>query len=67
MPNGVISFRRYILPKTAYPNWSTSNTKLSQMHLTIDKKIEDIEGVLHVDFANEYIVSRETKIESYPV
>ncbi|CAF0805525.1 unnamed protein product [Adineta ricciae] len=55
MPNGVISFRRCILPKMSCPNWSASQAKLSQMHLTMDKKIEDIEGVLHVDFANEYI------------
>ncbi|CAF0977943.1 unnamed protein product [Adineta ricciae] len=55
MPNGVISFRRYILPKMSRPKWSESQAKLSPMHLTLDKKIEDIEGVLHVDFANEYI------------
>ncbi len=49
MPNGVISFRRYALPDAVYPKWYNSKTPLSQMHVSMDKKIEDINFVLQVN------------------
>ncbi|CAF1331347.1 unnamed protein product [Rotaria magnacalcarata] len=55
MPNGVITFRRYALPDQALPKWGKSTKGLTAMHLTTARKIEDIECVLQVDFANKYI------------
>ncbi|CAF5121957.1 unnamed protein product, partial [Rotaria sp. Silwood1] len=55
MPNGVISFRRSKLPADSYPQWLNSRQVLCDMHLTTGKKIEDIDCVLQVDFANKYI------------
>ncbi|CAF1063214.1 unnamed protein product [Rotaria sordida] len=55
MPNGVISFRRYQLPDSCIPKWSESNEPLCKIHITKNKAIEDIVGLLQVDFANKYI------------
>ena len=57
VPNGAITIRRRLLPKSAWPEWWKSNNGLVPMHLTISTKIEDIDNVLQVDFANKYIVS----------
>jgi hypothetical protein len=57
VPNGVITFRRYALSTHSWPKWSDSKNELCPMHLTTNKKIEDISCVLQVDFANKYIVS----------
>ncbi|CAF4341089.1 unnamed protein product [Rotaria sp. Silwood2] len=55
MPNGVITFRRYALSDPLVPKWSKSTNGLIPMHLTTIKRIEDIDCVLQVDFANKYI------------
>ncbi|CAF1117543.1 unnamed protein product [Rotaria sp. Silwood1] len=55
MPNGVITFRRYELSDTYVPKWSKSTKGLIPMHLTTAQKIEDIDCVLQIDFANRYI------------
>ncbi|CAF3808845.1 unnamed protein product [Rotaria sordida] len=55
MPNGVITFQRYVLSDPFTPKWSKSTNGLIPMHLTTAKKIEDIDCVLQVDFANKYI------------
>ncbi|CAF0916166.1 unnamed protein product [Rotaria sp. Silwood1] len=55
IPNGVISFRRYQLPDSCLPKWSESKEPLCKIHITKNKTIEDIVGLLQVDFANKYI------------
>jgi poly(ADP-ribose) glycohydrolase len=55
MPNGVISFRRYELSDNSCPKWSSSRQDLCNIHLTTGKRIEDVNCVLQVDFANQYI------------
>lgn len=48
VPTGVISFRRFVLTKEMDPNWSKSSAPLSGIHITSDKKIEDISCTLQV-------------------
>ena len=48
VPNGVITFRRYQLPKTCLPKWSESTEPLCPVHITKNKAIEDIDGLLQV-------------------
>lgn len=48
VPNGVITFRRYQLPKTCLPKWSESSEPLCPVHITKNKAIEDIDGLLQV-------------------
>ncbi|CAF0733922.1 unnamed protein product [Adineta steineri] len=55
MPNGVISFRRYQLPESCVPKWTESTEPLCKIHVTKNKTIEDMDGLLQVDFANKYI------------
>ncbi|CAF0883065.1 unnamed protein product [Didymodactylos carnosus] len=55
MPIGVLSFRRYCLPKSCTPEWGNSSNTLCKIHLTKNKTIEDMHGFLQVDFANKYI------------
>jgi hypothetical protein len=49
VPTGVISFRRSVLTKDSIPRWSDSKAELSDIHVTTDKKIEDINCVLQVN------------------
>ena len=49
MPNGVISFRRYQLPESCLPKWTESKEPLCKIHLTKNKTIEDIDGLLQVN------------------
>ncbi len=49
VPTGVISFRRFVLTKDLIPRWSDSKAELSDIHVTTDKKIEDINCVLQVN------------------
>ncbi|CAF0809366.1 unnamed protein product [Rotaria sp. Silwood1] len=55
MPNGVITIQRFALSRSRFPQWPDLNTGLCDLHLTTGKKIEDINSVLQVDFANKYI------------
>ncbi|CAF0958469.1 unnamed protein product [Adineta steineri] len=55
MPNGVITFQRYMLPSKSYPSWRDSNINLGDLHLTTSKKIEEVQNTLQADFANKYI------------
>ncbi|CAF2523897.1 unnamed protein product [Rotaria sp. Silwood2] len=55
MPNGVITIQRFALTRNHFPLWPDLKTRLCDLHLTTGKKIEDINGVLQVDFANKYI------------
>ncbi|CAF2003229.1 unnamed protein product [Rotaria magnacalcarata] len=55
MPNGVITFRRYQLPESCVPKWTESKEPLCEIHITKNKSIEDVTGLLQVDFANKYI------------
>ncbi|CAF4392128.1 unnamed protein product, partial [Adineta steineri] len=55
MPNGVITIRRFSLPKQYLPLWHKSHTSLCDLHLTTSKKIEEVQNTLQADFANKYI------------
>ncbi|CAF0733884.1 unnamed protein product [Adineta steineri] len=55
MPNGVITFQRYMLPSESYPSWRNSSINLGDLHLTTSKKIEEVQNTLQADFANKYI------------
>lgn len=48
MPNGVISFRRYQLPESCLPKWTESKEPLCKIHITKNKTIEDMDGLLQV-------------------
>lgn len=49
MPNGVITFRRYQLPDSCIPTWTDSKEPLCKIHITKNKTIEDIPGLLQVN------------------
>ena len=49
VPNGVITFRRYQLPSSCVPKWSESQEPLCKIHITKNKTIEDIDGLLQVN------------------
>jgi len=48
-PNGVISFRRYQLPDSCLPKWTESKEPLCKIHITKNKTIEDMDGLLQVN------------------
>ena len=53
---GVITFSRHFLSSSVLPSWSSSNQKLSRLHISTEGKIEtEGAGFLQADFANEYI------------
>ncbi len=58
MPKGVITFRRFALPNNWIPNWIESQTSLCKIHMKMNTTIEDMHGLLQVDFANMFIVSK---------
>ncbi len=39
------------------PNWIESQTSLCKIHMQMNATIEDMHGLLQVDFANMFIVS----------
>lgn len=49
VPNGVLSFRRYRLPESCLPKWADSNESLCKLHVTKNKTIEDMDGLLQVN------------------
>ncbi|CAF1629844.1 unnamed protein product [Rotaria magnacalcarata] len=55
MPKGVFSFRRFSLPDEWIPKWKESQAPLCKIHIRTDRSIEEMHGLLQVDFANEYI------------
>ncbi|CAF3800351.1 unnamed protein product [Rotaria sp. Silwood1] len=55
MPKGVLTFRRFALPDAWIPKWIESQKPLCKIHLRKDTTIEDMHGLLQVDFANEFI------------
>ena len=57
MPKGVITFQRFALPDDWRPNWLKSQAPLCKCHLKMNTTIEEMYGLLQVDFANEFIVS----------
>ncbi len=58
VPKGVITFRRFALPTVWIPNWIESQTPLCKIHMAKNTTIEDMHGLLQVDFANMFIVSK---------
>ncbi|CAF1052395.1 unnamed protein product [Rotaria sordida] len=55
MPKGVLTFRRFALPDIWKPKWIESQAPLCKIHLRKNTTIEDMRGLLQVDFANEFI------------
>ena len=53
MPTGKITIRRQICQK--YPDWGTSRTPLAKLNVHEEGVIEDSVGMLHADFANQFI------------
>jgi hypothetical protein len=49
VPNGNISFRRYQLPESCLPKWTESKEPLCKIHITKNKTIEDMDGLLQVN------------------
>ena len=58
VPKGVITYRRFGLTANLVPNWSTSQKSLCKIHLVKNSTIEDMHGLLQVDFANMFVVSK---------
>jgi hypothetical protein len=58
VPTGVITFQRFALPNDGIPNWIESQTSLCKVHMVMKETIEDMHGLLQVDFANMFIVSK---------
>ncbi|XP_054898593.1 poly(ADP-ribose) glycohydrolase-like [Poeciliopsis prolifica] len=53
-PTGLVTFRRQRLDKP--PNWKSSPTLLTRLHITCEGTIEDDGyGMLQVDFANKFV------------
>ncbi|KAM9727227.1 poly(ADP-ribose) glycohydrolase isoform 2-T2 [Menidia menidia] len=53
-PKGLVTFTRQTL--THPPDWKSSQTQLTRLHITCDGTIEDDGyGMLQVDFANRYV------------
>jgi hypothetical protein len=59
VPKGVITFRRFALPDDWRPKWIESQAPLCKLHIETNSTIEEMHGLLQVDFANEFIVSIE--------
>jgi hypothetical protein len=49
VPVGVITFRRFELPHSLFPEWKKSDKKICDLHLTTGKKIEEVDNVLQVN------------------
>lgn len=58
MPKGVLTFQRTVLTQDRNPDWFASDATLCDVHIDSKGIIEDMHGLLQVDFANMYIVSR---------
>ncbi|XP_034538265.1 poly(ADP-ribose) glycohydrolase [Notolabrus celidotus] len=53
-PKGLITFTRQMLSN--FPNWESSQTQLTRLHITREGTIEDDGyGMLQVDFANRFV------------
>jgi hypothetical protein len=49
VPNGVITFQRFALPKNLFPLWLDSTADLCDLHVTTGKKIEEVNNTLQVN------------------
>ena len=55
-PTGLLTFSRRCLRPETFPQWSASDQKLSQLHITSEGMIEtEGQGMLQVDFANKFV------------
>lgn len=52
MPDGVLTYRRYQLPESCSPKWNDSNEPLCQVHISKNKTIEDMDGLLQVNISD---------------
>jgi hypothetical protein len=59
VPKGVITFRRFALPAGWIPEWIESQAPLCKCHMKMNTTIEEMHGLLQVDFANAFIVSQK--------
>lgn len=48
VPTGVLTYRRYQLPESCLPKWNESNEPLCKIHVSKNKTIEDMDGLLQV-------------------
>ena len=48
-PTGVLTFRRSVLEQQNLPQWKQSNERLTKLHVSSAKKIEEFGGVLQVE------------------
>ncbi|CAF1511564.1 unnamed protein product [Adineta ricciae] len=55
MPKGVLTLRRFALPNQWIPSWMESQTPVCSLHVNKNTTIEDMPGLLQIDFANEFI------------
>ena len=55
-PTGLLTFSRRCLRPETFPQWSESDLRLSQLHITSEGMIEtEGQGMLQVDFANKFV------------
>lgn len=62
VPKGVLTFQRFALPDNCQPKWLESQTPLCPLHIAQSSTIEDMHGLLQVDFANAFIVSNRPRV-----
>jgi hypothetical protein len=49
VPGGVLTFRRSVLLTKNIPKWSISTADLCDIHISVDRKIEDVDYALQVN------------------
>lgn len=54
-PDGLVTFTRQHVNFGELPSWETSSHHLPELHINSSGLIEEMEGLLQVDFANKYI------------
>lgn len=52
VPTGVLTYRRYQLPESRLPKWNDSNEPVCQIHISKNKTIEDMDGLLQVNIVD---------------
>ncbi|CAF1192584.1 unnamed protein product [Adineta ricciae] len=65
MPKGVLTLRRFTLPDQWRPNWTESQTPMCSLHVNKNTTIEDMAGLLQIDFANEFILCKRMNVFFY--
>ncbi|XP_050669690.1 poly(ADP-ribose) glycohydrolase-like isoform X1 [Leptidea sinapis] len=56
VPTGVVTFTRRSVPRSECPEWARSTRKMAvPVHVDPEAIIEDLDGLIQVDFANRYL------------